>query len=228
MPLTAIPTHSLVLWEGLRDRGVLAGAGAKFKSCSRCGLPYCSKECQTLDWKRGGHKLHCKQFASLVGFGGMRLEITDDEVTALVLRNVRMYTCPFTVCKYREYGRGFLFGTSSSPISDFVFEGHVNARGQRLERLISFRFATLAEYDKMCEEHSAFTVVSETLRSCVTSYNPQKEIVFLFLCEGSVGAPAFLTCVLCPLVPDFGMCEKLGVDYAERDMIAINLDDEDS
>ena len=212
------------LWTGL---AAIAGADSRFKSCSQCGLPYCSKECQTSDWKRGGHKLHCKQFASLSGFGGMRLEITDDEITALVLRNVRMYTCPFTVRKYREYGRGFLFGTSSSTISDFVFEGHVSARGQKLSRLISFRFATLVEYGKMCEEHSGFKVVSETLCSCVATYNPEKELVFLFVCEGTAGAPAFLTCVLCPLVPDFGICEKLGADYADRDMIAINLDDED-
>ena len=34
--------------------------GIKLLKCSKCSLPYCSRECQKQDWKRGNHKVICK------------------------------------------------------------------------------------------------------------------------------------------------------------------------
>ena len=32
-----------------------------FKNCGKCSLPYCSRDCQVVDWKRNAHKNHCAQ-----------------------------------------------------------------------------------------------------------------------------------------------------------------------
>ena len=42
--------------------GKLASRKVKMTQCARCfSMWYCSKECQSKDWKEGGHKVDCKK-----------------------------------------------------------------------------------------------------------------------------------------------------------------------
>ncbi|KAJ7628130.1 hypothetical protein DFH06DRAFT_723085 [Mycena polygramma] len=39
---------------------------SRFRRCSGCkSFYYCSRECQTVDWKRGGHREHCASYTTL-------------------------------------------------------------------------------------------------------------------------------------------------------------------
>ncbi|KAJ7617683.1 hypothetical protein DFH06DRAFT_1364393 [Mycena polygramma] len=39
---------------------------SRFRRCSGCNsFYYCSRECQTVDWKRGGHREHCASYTTL-------------------------------------------------------------------------------------------------------------------------------------------------------------------
>jgi len=52
--------------------------GSKLRVCSRCERRYyCSKECQTSDWK--GHKAHCGEKASFLGHSAAALKVAKNE-----------------------------------------------------------------------------------------------------------------------------------------------------
>ena len=45
---------------------VCAQPATKLK-CVKCRTPYCSVQCQTVDWKERGHKRECKRLVKVSG-----------------------------------------------------------------------------------------------------------------------------------------------------------------
>ncbi|CAN0334568.1 unnamed protein product, partial [Hapterophycus canaliculatus] len=84
--------------------------GQAFCCCSKCGVKYCCRNCQVMDWKKD-HKAMCGQLKEMRAgaAGGGRAPLDRQSVVARVLGRVRLYLCPFAVCHGEALGRGFVF-----------------------------------------------------------------------------------------------------------------------
>ena len=163
------------------------------------------------------HSRDTFQFAEMAA--GVPLD--KDAVAASAFRCSRIYVCPFAVCKFLTIGKGFVFAQSTSPIEEFQYDGHSDRFGCQLSRSVTYRYATLEDYDKMCEQEPQMRIVEAPLRESVAEYDPQQHMNLVFLTGN------FLTCLKIKLVPDFGMSSQLGVEHAERETLQMNLDVED-
>ena len=132
--------------------------------------------------------------------------------------------CPFAVCKYHAIGRGFLLITSiDNPIDSFMYTRPVDHAGRRLDRRIDLEYLDMGEYAELCKSDFELGIVREGLKSAVESYDPQTQMVVLW-----VAACGFLGVLTVPIVPDFGVCKALGADHAKQRTIQLALDVVDS
>lgn len=58
------------------------------------------------------------------------------------------------------------------------------------------------------------------MEAAVKSYSMKKEAVLLVRARCG-----YMAVVVLPLVPEFPVCRQLGVDYADKDALQLNLDD---
>ena len=63
-------------------------------------------------------------------------------------------------------------------------------------------------------------MIRRPLEASLDAYDPKKEVVVLL--KARCG---YMAVVVVPLVPEFPVCRKLGVEYTEKDALQLNLDD---
>ena len=132
--------------------------------------------------------------------------------------------CPFAVCKYQSIGRGFLLITSiDNPIDSFIYTRPVDRLGRRLDRRIDLEYLDMGEYAELCKSDFELGAVRDGLVSAIDSYDPQKQMVVMW-----VAACGYLGVLIVPIVPDFGVCKVLGADHAKQRTIQLALDVVDS
>lgn len=107
-----------------------------------------------------------------------------------------------------------------STLQEMYYLRPVDIFGGQLNRNVLVHFLTLGEFADavMCDDFELGTL-QPTLQAAVESYKVDEEIVILskFRC-------GYLICVKVPLVPDFGICQALSVDYVGKDALQLNLD----
>jgi hypothetical protein len=141
-----------------------------------------------------------------------------------VIHGHRIYMCPFAVCKYQSIGRGFLLITSiDNPIDSFIYTRPVDRLGRRLDRRIDLEYLDMGEYAELCKSDFELGAVRDGLVSAIDSYDPQKQMVVMW-----VAACGYLGVLIVPIVPDFGVCKVLGADHAKQRTIQLALDVVDS
>jgi hypothetical protein len=190
-----------------------------FKRCGGCGAKYCCRECQVTDW-RAGHKKICSTLKLLSTNPSKFNETQRRPMIQKIIHEYRIYLCPFAVCKYNTQGRGFLLITSiDNSVNDFIYTKNVNLNGQLLDRRIELEYLDLGEFAELCTSDFELGVIRNGLVSAVETYDPQQQIVVLWL-----AACGFLGVLTVPIVPDFRVCQALGADHAQKRTIQLALD----
>jgi hypothetical protein len=176
--------------------------------CAKCHVAaYCSRDCQTKDWKEGRHKLACPSYARL---STIDTEAAKEEVRNEVFRRIRFYACPYAVHKTSELGNGFLFIQSDTTIKDLSITIPKDRYGRTMNtRSILMHYLTLGEYDaEVCRDDFEMAVVRTKLQKLIEDYDEQTEVVVLLRLR--CGHVALGKAVL---VPDYRVCNQLGKDY---------------
>jgi hypothetical protein len=198
-----------------------SSAEKKFSKCEKCHIAaYCSRDCQIKDWKEGRHKLACSSYARLAS-------MTDETKAAIrneIFLRIRFYACPYAVFKTAELGNGFLFVQSDTALKDLSIPIPKDSSGRTLTRSIIMHFLTMGEFDaEVCRDDFEMAEVRGKLQVLVNAYDPEKEVVVLVRLR--CGHVALGKAVL---VPDYGICKKLGNDYYANNTagaVQLNLDD---
>jgi len=163
-----------------------------------------------------------------------------DDETKSTLRDelfgrIRFYVCPYAVFKYRQLGRGFLFLQSDRTLLDLSYatpkdgitgrslvEGDPWSKSQN--RAVLLHYLTLGEFDsELCREDFELYHIRPKLQHAIDTYDSEKHLVLL--CRFRDGHMAVGIAVL---VPDYGICQKLGGDYYSSNdsgALQLNLDD---
>ena len=195
---------------------------ATFKGCGGCGAKYCCRECQVSDWK-SGHKKLCSSLQLLRNDLPSYNKEHRRGVVQRIIHEYRIYMCPFAICKYATQGRGFLLITSiDNPINDFVYRRNVDREGILLDRRIELEYLDLGEFAELCTHDFELGVIRNGLVAAVETYDPQKQVVVLWL-----AACGYLGVLTVPIVPDFGVCQVLGADHANNRTLQLALDVQD-
>jgi hypothetical protein len=197
----------------------------KLSKCSKCEVAaYCSRGCQTKDWKEGRHKLACPSYARLAA-NAVPTDETKEAIRNEIFARIRFYACPYAVFKSRELGKGFLFVQSDTTLKDLsIYIPKDNTGRAMTTRAILMHFLTLGEYDsELCRDDFEIALVRGKLQELLETYDDEKEVVILFRLRcGHVSLGKAV------LVPDHGICKKLGEDYYANNpagAIQLNLDD---
>jgi hypothetical protein len=211
------------------DESLCFGCGASYAKLSKCGTcqvaGYCQKDCQVKDWK-DGHKSACSTYARV----GPAMKLETDDVKASVrsqlFQRIRFYACPYAVWKTATLGRGFLFIQSDNTLATMSLALPKDSYGRHIpNRAVLLHFLTVGEYDsELCRDDFELTEVRTKLQEAVENYDEQKEVVVLMRFRCGHVALGMAT-----LVPDYGVCRKLGLDYyAEQSgagALQLNIDD---
>lgn len=72
---------------------------------------------------------------------------------------------------------------------------------------------------RVCLMRGNCQVIRDALEAAVEGYNPKKEVVLLVRARCG-----YMAVVVMPLVPELAVCRLLGVEYAEKDALQLNLD----
>jgi hypothetical protein len=197
----------------------------KLSKCSKCEVAaYCSRDCQLKDWKEGRHKLACPSYARLAA-NDVPTDETKEAIRNEIFARIRFYACPYAVFKSRELGKGFLFVQSDTTLKDLSICIPKDNTGRTMTtRAILMHFLTLGEYDsELCRDDFEIALVRGKLQELLDTYDDEKEVILLFRLR--CGHVALGKAVL---VPDYGICKKLGEDYYANNpagAIQLNLDD---
>jgi len=157
-----------------------------------------------------------REFAELVASGG---EIDKDEAANNTLRRLRIYLCPFGVCKHGMHDRGFLYLLTPHPMRELFFQGGYDQLGRRLHRSVFIEFKTLADFDDLLQEMPDMEVIAPQLRTTVQEYDPVQHVVVLFL-----AGDGYCNVLKMQLVPDYAICLNLAEDYVDKEKIELKID----
>eukprot|EP00588_Corethron_pennatum_P010426 CAMPEP_0194267214 /NCGR_PEP_ID=MMETSP0169-20130528/1813_1 /TAXON_ID=218684 /ORGANISM="Corethron pennatum, Strain L29A3" /LENGTH=285 /DNA_ID=CAMNT_0039008025 /DNA_START=121 /DNA_END=978 /DNA_ORIENTATION=- len=214
------------------------GSGATLLQCARCAVAlYCTKKCQTADWKGNGtaggtgHKHSCgvyKDVGKGMDFGASYAPpgtVRDRRRAAIagLFRRVRLYLCPFAVHHSEAgAGRGFVFLQSPCTLAEIALPDPVlaNGEGSSLRSVLMHRLV-FAEFDtEVIRDDFEMATCRTELSAAVAEYDEEKEVVVCarFRCGG-------LFVFISPLVPEYRVCLALAGDYAGRDAVQLNIDD---
>jgi len=149
-------------------------------------------------------------------------QIVDDAI-----RKVRIYLCPFVVCKHLQAlegtvsaeGRGVIFVKSPNSMDELFYHGAVDQLARRLERSLFCEHFITEELDKLIEAEPVLQPIMSVLAGSAAEYDPEKSMVVVFL-----SGCGYLTCRKVTLTPDFGVSCQLSVDYKDKDKIQLNVD----
>jgi hypothetical protein len=205
---------------------VCFSCGESTKKLSKCGkcqvAAYCSRDCQMSDWKTGRHKMACPSYARVA-----QTPISDktkQEIRNELFQRIRFYVCPYAVLRTSELGRGFLFLQTDRTLQDLSTYIPKDCTGHTVTRSILLHFLTLGEFDsEVCKEDFELAMMRTPLKDAIDSYETEKEVIIL--CRFRCGNMSLGKAVL---VPDYGICKKLGQDYYAENpagAVQLNLDD---
>jgi len=143
------------------------------------------------------------------------------------IRKVRIYLCPFVVCKHLQAlegeesaeGRGIVFVKSPNSMNELFFHCSVDQLGRRLERSLFCEHFTVEKLAKLAEAEPVLEPIMNALEESAASYEPEKSMVIAFL-----SGCGYLTIRKVVLTPDFGVSMQLSVDYKDKDKIQLNID----
>ena len=209
-----------------------------FKLCGQCKVAkYCCRECQLQDWKKR-HKRACASYQRMtyknIPSGSTDTDndnenknegtvckkvwaLRSDEIMCDVRNDffgkIRFYVCPYSVLRYSELGRGFIFLQANHTLHNTSLLIPIDCDGYHLAtRSCSVHYLTSGEYDQeVCRDDFEMTMVRQELNDAIAQYDPTKQIVVLmrFRCgHVALGTTA--------LVPDYKLCQHLGREYYDQ------------
>jgi len=200
--------------------------------CSQCRVAsYCSKSCQVTDWrgKTGlGHKHSCAAYKRV----GQQMILQNEHdkriVREQVVTKVRFYASPYAVHNMfsEGIGKGILFLQSECTLAQLSLPTAVMCNGQALQqsRSVLLHYLTLGEYDlELCRDDFELALFRNEVRQALDRYDKETQVVYMmrFRC-------GHLALAIAPLVPDYGLCKALAMEYYAQQgsqAIQLNLDD---
>ena len=101
-------SYSSIATEGC---GKIEDATHKFQQCAKCGVPYCSRECQLKDWKEGSHRVICLILAPAKPSPTTNQSIVSkpqegQQIVRATLRKFIQYVSPFALFGFQHKGYG--------------------------------------------------------------------------------------------------------------------------
>ena len=215
----------------------------KLLHCPRCGTGYCSKTCQKNDWKKSHKKIDCERFQRLRNMKNLLLNNennNDDKHTEKInkmaltidkdykagmeriISKLRIYMCPYTIGRQQILGEdGFLLIQVDDKIEKYIYDfNEISMNNDQLSRSIVLEYLTVAEYTSRLKDNFELGVVLDSLLNSVKECNIKKEMVALIIAK--CGWVAVLKSI--PLVPDYGMCLKLGEEHCKLPQLLLNID----
>jgi len=197
-------------------------AEAELKRCAKCKGCYCKRDCQIADWKKR-HKYECNILCNI-----LNEEFSKEDKRMTIenqMQRIRMYMCPYVVVKTESLGRGIVYVSSTSSLTQWVCRDAVNHQGKGLDRSFKLEFFTLDDWDAFVADNFELAAPRKHIKTMIDSYDIEKQfvLVLLFACGHYAGA-------IFPLVPDAGICKRLGdmYEFAQMDSpLQLNVDTAD-
>ena len=136
------------------------GAGGAAATCAKCGVAvYCSRECQKVDWGKGGafggHKSLCERYKWL----GREQRVPPEEhrtMVAELITRTKLYLCPFMVhhAESAAPGSGFGFVQSECTLAELALPAPRDAWGRPLAqpRSLVLMWMSLEEFPEYVTE----------------------------------------------------------------------------
>jgi hypothetical protein len=193
-------------------------AGGGSGSCAKCkGAFYCSRECQTADWKRG-HKRTCDRTMQVVAG-------TFNRAAAVVrlLRRIRLYLSPFAIAN-EKLGPGVVLVQSPNTLEDFaLLEATVSPTLKQIyARSVILNYITAAEFKgTIAKDDAEMVPVAAAVEAAIEALNTEHHhlVLLMFRC----GA---LELAKCPWVPAKAVCRALAADFEGKGCVQLNLEEE--
>ena len=214
-----------------------ACAKPSVSKCAKCGVAaYCSRECQTADWKKsgawGGHKALCPGYKVLGRDQDGVYTDASQRRAALerLVASVRLYLCPFAVAhgsggasKARPKPRGCAFLQLGCTVATIALPCPRDCAGHNLppgERSCLLHWVTLAEYDdEIAPTDAALGRARGALAEAIEDHDDASEVVVLLR-----AADGFVGLLIQPLVPDMAVCKALASEYEGREALQLDVD----
>lgn len=194
-----------------------------FAACARCQTArYCSRDCQVVDWKKGGRHRHmCPQLTAFKATGFDQAQKRHAVIIGCLGR-VRLYVFPFYVGKRAKHGDGILFLQCPAPLEDFYFNGDVTRHGEPQRRAVVASYVTPKEFDdELVAADFELALARRGVLEAVAQADDSRAAV---LCKFRCGyVCAFTT----KIVPDVRVCAALCADYESESVLRLNIDDAD-
>ena len=193
----------------------------KLLACARCGVLYCSRECQVSHWKRS-HKDECALFKAFRSRDAPADGKLARRVVEQQLRRARLYICPYAAVHHRAKGNGMIYIRSPNTLSECVSVEPVDCFGRDTARNIIVQYLTLGEFDGIAfEDDFEMGVIREPLKRALDEYDAKTHIIAVVLLSDG-----FYGCVKFPVVQDYNFCLRLGdmYEYEKKETIQLNLD----
>ena len=208
--------------------------------CAKCGVAgYCSRACQTADWKRGkwgGHKAQCAAYKVL---GRQQLLATSSVRRAAIealLASVRLHLCPFALAHGSggtrgnaksktgtESPRGAVFVQLGCTLTQLALPAPRDCFGVVLppgERSLLLHWVTLAEFDaEIVLTSPAFARARPMLAEAIAKHDDETEVVTLVRAHCG-----FVAVVVQMLVPERRVGITLAKEFEGREAVQIDLD----
>ena len=163
-----------------------------------------------------------REFATLFAEGG---QMDKEEAANNTLRRIRIYLCPYAVCKHGMHDRGFVYLMTPSPMRELYFQGGFDQLGRRLARSVFIEYCTMDGnegsngFDNILKEIPEMEQVRDKLAKCVEEYDVTTHLVCLFL-----AGDGYCNVLQMQLVPDYQICLNLAEDYIDKDKIELKVD----
>jgi hypothetical protein len=197
-------------------------ATGKLLKCPKCGIGFCSQTCFKQAWKK--HKKKCPAFLAVRKDRFSEESMTFYKESIVVyFQSLRIYWCPYAVNRSQVLGSdGFLLVQAKTPIDEFIHDVPVSFDGKPLNRSFVVEYLPINEFTERLKTNFELGVVLDDLIAAVNNCDKKKYMVVLVM------APCgFMTVVSVPLVPDYGICAKLGVEHRELPIMVFNIDSTD-
>jgi len=228
--------------------GKVEYGSVKFKQCAKCGVRYCCRDCQLIDWKIL-HKTTCALIVTQKADSSSTSSYSNFKVgdrSALIkvfISNSIFYLSSFAAINYRTKGRGIVLAQSSLSLLDFFQYFIQNKQSPSastststsppLLNLTYYSINRFKRYLTKCEDKTpdkkgngrvSVSNLGRDLKNLIISYSQTYQVKTQLVVAANLSEDWFASPVT--LCPEYDEALRFGQEYDGRDSLLVDLSDE--